>query len=512
MSLSKRTTTQDKAQLHSTWIERIGLPISYSVMIAQPLGLAVALLLLLETQRPSASFIPIGEIALASLSLLWWALFVEHISSARQWDKTIVTWLHVLGWFLMLLLAISAYLLPLLKGQDILDVMIAAILVTRFWRRGIYFARVGFEYGDLARSFNICLGCLLGLLLLTIPIPQAKGILTALEGILPLFFLSGIVSLSLARLSRIRTTRTVEGSQADPSLAWLLALTALGCLILVLVLIVNALFSFSSFEWLLNLMKPAWDAWGTFISWLLSGIIFLLTPFFHLLSFLIGLIRHTPAAQQPQQNIPPARPSFPNTQGSHALPPMLLTVGRWVFLALLVFLLLLIVRKSMQRWLRRDEEVLLEEERESMSARSVLRERWQEWWKQHTRHVPRSLEALDPTSIRARYRVLLGAVAAVDATLARQLDETPYEYEERLVRHLKEQEPREQEEAPERADPTRREMLHALTDAYSAERYGYAHIDDLQRTRITTWIPLLISYITGKTRRMGAQRPHRHVQ
>jgi hypothetical protein len=501
MSLSKRMAAPDKAQLPSTWIERVGLPISYSIMVAQPLGLLVALLMLLEAHIPTVSAIPIGQIAIASLSLLWWARFVEHLSFERRWGKIIVPWLHILGWFLVMLLAISLHLLPLLKGQDILDVIVATILVTRFWRRGIYFARVGIDYGDMATSFNICLGCLLGLLLLTILIPQAQSLLTALEGILPLFFLSGIVSLSLARLSRIRATRAADGSQADPSRAWLLALTALGSLILVLVLIVNALFSFNSFEWLLSLMKPLWDALGVLVNWLLYGVIFLLTPLFNLVSFIFGLIMHTPTSQQQQsQNPPPVRSSFPHTQASPALPPELLSVGRWVLLALLIFLLLLVVRRSVQRWLRRDEETLIEEERETMSARSILRERWDEWWKQRNRHAPQSLEALDPTSIRARYRVLLQGLAATDATLSRHLEETPREYEERLVQHLQAQELYEQGDL---IDSTSGEMLHTLTDVYSVERYGHARIDDLQRTRIAGWIPLLILYITGKPPRRG---------
>jgi hypothetical protein len=176
-----------------------------------------------------------------------------------------------------------------------------------------------------------------GVSVIAIPIPQAQGILAALQGVFPLFFLSGIVSLSLARLGRIRATHSPDGFQADPSRAWLLALTALGGVILVLVMLVNALFSFSSFEWLLGLLTPVWNALGTLIGWLLYGIIFLLTPLFNLASFLFGLLVHAPASQS-SQNVHPGKSPLQNPQGPHTLPPELITIGRWVFLALLFLL------------------------------------------------------------------------------------------------------------------------------------------------------------------------------
>src|SRR6266487_1500597 len=509
MSLSRRMMKPDTVRPRSTWIERVGLPIASSVMMAQPIGLAVALLMLLVARTPTASSIPIGQVALLLLGLLWWAMFVEHLSQRRRWQKSVVTLLHILGWLLALIITISPHLFPLLMGQDILDVIVALCLVTWFWRQGIHYARLGFNYGDLATAFKVSLGFLLVLLLIAVPIPQTQGILTALEGIFPLFFLSGIVSLSLARLGRIRATHGPDGFQADPSRAWLLALTALGGVILVLVMLVNAFFSFSSFEWLLRLLTPVWDALGMFIGWLLYGIIFLLTPLFNLLSFLFGLLSHAPASQQ-SQSVRPGRSPLQSPQGPHTLPPELVTIGRWVFLALLFLLVLLIVRKSVRRWSRNDEEKPIEEERETVDARSVFRERWQDWRDQHSRRSLRFLEALDPASLRARYRELLRAVAAADTTLARHPDETPHEYEERLVRHLNEQQPHEQDAASE-SRPTTPEMLREVTDAYTRERYGLEHVDDQQRTRIAAWIPSMILHITGKTTRTVPQRPRRRA-
>src|SRR6266487_3311123 len=355
MSLSRRMMKLDKARPRYTWIERVGLPVASSLMMAQPIGLAVALLMLLVARAPTASSIPIGQVALLLLGLLWWAMFVEHLSQRRRWQKSVVTLLHVLGWLLALIITMSPYLFPVLKGQDILDVVLAVILVTWLWRRGIHHARLGFEYGDLATTFKVSLGFLL-----------------------------------------------------------------------VLVMLVNAFFSFSSFEWLLRLLTPVWDALGMFIGWLLYGIIFLLTPLFNLLSFLFGLLSHAPASQQ-SQSVRPGRSPLQSPQGPHTLPPELVTIGRWVFLALLFLLVLLIVRKSVRRWSRNDEEKPIEEERETVDARSVFRERWQDWRDQHSRRSLRFLEALDPASLRARYRELLREVAAADTNLAGHPEERPNE-------------------------------------------------------------------------------------
>jgi hypothetical protein len=79
---------------------------------------------------------------------------------------------------------------------------------------------------------------------------------------------------------------------------------------------------------------------------------------------------------------------------------------------------------------RNDEEI--EEVREGLDARSLLGERWREWWhrRKQRRHALFPLEALDPTSARARYRELLQAMAATRSDLARLPAETPTEYED----------------------------------------------------------------------------------
>jgi hypothetical protein len=111
MSLSRHMMKPDAVRPRSTWIERVGLPVASSIMMAQPIGLAVAFLMLLVARTPTASSIPIGQTALLLLGLLWWAMVVEHLSQTRHWKKPVTTLLHILGWLLALMIAVSPHLL-----------------------------------------------------------------------------------------------------------------------------------------------------------------------------------------------------------------------------------------------------------------------------------------------------------------------------------------------------------------------------------------------------------------
>lgn len=119
---------------------------------------------------------------------------------------------------------------------------------------------------------------------------------------------------------------------------------------------------------------------------------------------------------------------------SHTFPPELLTIGRWVFLALVLLVTILIVRASLRRWLVRGSDEGIAEEREALDGRSLLGQHWRDWWERRRKRANRTmaLEPLDPTSARARYRKMLQAVAAAKEDLARRPAETPAEYEARL--------------------------------------------------------------------------------
>src|SRR5207253_6240434 len=136
-----------------------------------------------------------------------------------------------------------------------------------------------------------------------------------------------------------------------------------------------------------------------------------------------------------QQNTGPPKSPFLQPWSERNIPPEILAIGRWVFLALILIIALLVVRASLQRWRARSDDEGIEEVREGLDARSLLSERWREWWNRRRRRrnaVP-PLELLDSTSARARYRELLQALAASKDELARAPAETPAEYEARLL-------------------------------------------------------------------------------
>ena len=201
-----------------TLIERFGLPIAVSSMEAQPLGLAGVLILFLFTRTFAVSELTPLSIAILMLGLLWWAMGVEALLlKGRVRKREHLLALRVLGYVGALAIFVGPQGGGLLSGETLPGVVMTLAVVTWLWRRTMLRARRGFEYGQLALSFKISFGVLLGILLVALTLPQGNLLLTMLEGSLIVFFLSGLVTLSLSRLALLRHTRRPDGSQADPT-------------------------------------------------------------------------------------------------------------------------------------------------------------------------------------------------------------------------------------------------------------------------------------------------------
>ena len=242
-SAMKDTRTSAEVQRASTWIERFALPLTVSVMEAQPIAMLIALLTVLVAGPHATPPIGAGEIALVALGLLWWAMMVEGIARRRSIGRQAI-WLYILGWFLALIAVVGPYLPSVVRGENIFAILLGAVLVTWLWRRGMRRAQIGFEYGELATSFKVGFGVLLGVLLIAIVFPELQALRIALANSLPVFFLSGLVSLSLVRLGAIRNThRALDSSmQADPTRSWLLALALFGVTLIAIVLVIESAF------------------------------------------------------------------------------------------------------------------------------------------------------------------------------------------------------------------------------------------------------------------------------
>lgn len=486
-----------------TWIERFALPIAVSAMEAQPIALVIALLTMLITKNLTHTSLDAGSITLIALGLLWWAMIVEPIkrnTAMRTW----VTWLHTFGWLVALLVVEEPLFPTLVKGENIFPILLDTIFITWLWRRSIPRAQVGFEYGPLATSFKVSFGIVLAILLITIFFtgPELRALRSGLASTLPVFFLSGLVGLSLARLGALRhTRRSLHGVQADPTRSWLFALTIFCLSLIIIVIVVEAVFSFDSFELIMTTLTPLWNALGTLVYWTLYGLIFLVSPIFYLISFLVGLLTHGASSPyQPPTVLKPSR--ILQAWQPQTLSPEVVTIARWIFLALAAIVALLVVRASLHRWhLRRNDEEEIEEVREGLDARTVMGKRWQEWWKRRghwRKSISPPLEPLEPASARARYREMLQAIAVEKAILARKPAETPVEYEARLREHLKAETSVLQLLAGDDGVPTDTVILDELTRAYIRERYGNKRTDQHKRMQLQVWVPRFIERLTGK--------------
>jgi hypothetical protein len=507
-----------EARRASTWIERFALPLAVCVMEAQPLGIVVALGTLMVARTIAAAPLSAAGIALLALGLLWWAMCVEQHHLRQRVNAThAVTALHLAGWLAALALLVGPVLPALLQGHGLATALIDAVLITWLWRSGMTRARSGFEYAPLARSFQVSFGILLGVMLvaLILPAPQGPSLLTALLGSLPIFFLSGLIALSLARLGSIRHARRQDGSQADPTRIWLLALTLLGCALLALVLVLETVFSFARFELVLSTLTPLWNGLDTLVSWILYGIILVVfTPIYDAIAFVVGLLAHLGNPHHQQQPVRISMPHFKPPQNPQAIAPETLIIGRWLFVALVCLVLLFVVRAGLRRWRQMGQHEQLEEQREQLDARTLLRERWQQWWDRQKRssRAASHHEPLDPTSARARYRQLLQGLAAAQHDLARLPTETPTEYEARLLTHLTSTIQNGQDERTVHNEPAEdADLLAELTHAYILERYGGQPADEQTRQQMPTWVRRLLTHLTGRTP-TGERQKRRQAQ
>src|SRR5260370_21973203 len=120
------------------------------------------------------------------------------------------------------------------------------------------------------------------------------------------------------------------------------------------------------------MLTPLWNALGTLVGWIVYGIIFLLSPLFYLISFLVGLLTHHASSKPQQQNIGPPKSPFLQPWSARSIPPEILTLGRWVLLALILIITVLVVRARLRRWLAMSLNEDIEEVRQVVDARPLF--------------------------------------------------------------------------------------------------------------------------------------------
>jgi hypothetical protein len=107
------------------------------------------------------------------------------------------------------------------------------------------------------------------------------------------------------------------------------------------------------------------------------------------------------------------------------------------------------------------------------------------------------MEKLDPTSIRARYREFLQAMARQGNDMQRKIDETPSEYQYRLLEFA-----RKHYHGHEDDEQASSMFLADLTQAYNRERYGGENgewsIDAQHRETLLSYLPQFTRHLAPK--------------
>lgn len=456
------------------------MPLAASIMETQPVSLVWLAASLLFIRQSQSLPLEAGSITLLMLGLYWWARLVKRITRVRAW-KPLPQLLSLLGLLLALTAVIGTHSAFL---YNIPALLLTGGLILWFWQRAISRAQAGFDAEKLLVSFRVGFLTLIAILCLAVLnfLPAQAAILNALVPALPLYFLSGLITLSFPHLivvskgERARgSVRARQGSRGQAAFSstriWFILMLSL-CLAILVAAIALEFVAFqslvSAFTIIWNVVSAPLNAISAFITWLLS------------------LSRSTPVHRSL---------CVPNTPGckvlSTPLPAPQAYTNPVLVAAVLIGLLLVLVAivitalRNLSLAYRTEDEL-----REGISLRAFLKARRQR--RQRERKAAFELETLEPNSARMRYREFLQAMAHRKDDLARRPDETPTEYQARLslaLRHAQHA-----QHNPARRDDASTEIaiLAELTRAYMPERYGEKHSDNRQRTYLRVQVPLLI--------------------
>ena len=420
-------------------------------------------------------------IILLILGLRWWAMGVQ---ARRGMSEQNARLLRVLGLLLAGGLVVGT---PLLLVRTILSVILSSALVLWFWWRGMRQATAQFDDNSLMNTFRVGFGVLLVVLLFSVFYLDAtySVLFTALAAAIPIFFLSGLLALSFTRIALIQreTARYAPDSpQTASTRNWLLALTLSG---LGVVLAVLALETFS-FHAVVALVGLLLYVMSIVLTWLVTLIAYVLTPVFYSLVWLFALLQHffNSGHSFVAPTYPPQRS---NSSRPQDFPPEAIAAGRFILLLLVLIALFFVVRIILRRVRGTHKEDDVEEIREGLSLRSIVRQRREARQKLPQASTP-SLEVLDVDSARAHYRELLQAIAVNNPTIMRQADEL--EYRTRLLTSIQ------QSTLQEERMPSEQEILDILTDYYALERYGGRQLKPIQKNYLHMWVPRLIARLT----------------
>jgi hypothetical protein len=347
---------------------------------------------------------------------------------------------------------------------------LVALTIYSCWR-GIKLAQTTVEPGSVFRRSWAGLLVLLAAILLRAGLEShgrnADDVVLVL--LIPIFLSLALFTHALARITFIRHEHPfgLEGSVTTQERATLSIITGVGLALLVITLLSIAVFTptfFASFQPLWSFFSSAYDLLVRAFSQL---VVWILTPVYWLLSwwsshFSVGRlnIRPTTGIRPPDRRLlPPASASPGVLLAAKILLPLLI-------LLLLGLLVYLAVRR--RRRLRIALSLKGGDIHESVWSWQLFLSQLQAFWRGLLQHLfPRHASSdgehpvLTPTdetpavrTIREMYRALLQKAASRGHR--RKRDETPYEFEQRVLLH----------------EPGSEPQLGLLTEAYVLARYG----------------------------------------
>ncbi|MBI2918366.1 MAG: DUF4129 domain-containing protein [Chloroflexi bacterium] len=344
--------------------------------------------------------------------------------------------------------------------------------------RGMSVGREAPAFDTLYRRFMVGLAGVVALLLVsaaTAPTGQFRSVVAVSGPYVALYFIVGLLALALANFQSIRAGLAQQAEASELFTRQWLSL-AVGAIlgIVALAIAIAGAFSFDLLALLLHPLSVAADrlltAFIYLVAYPLGVLAAALIYAWRALTRLLGLGHDV----SPERFTPPDLEELRQVaegQAPSAIPPWVFPALKWGLLALIVALVVLalarvLLRYSRGRW---DEDV--EEVHESLGAwdafkhdlASLLTRLWRRFKRQRAGAAPAAVvpeAAADPEgqgrlfAAREIYQALLWE--GRQAGLARGPWETPHEYRERLRGLM----------------ASGAEGLDAITEAYSAERYG----------------------------------------
>ena len=472
-------------------------------METQPIAIALLLLVPNVFGRDS-SYPDAASVTFLLLFLHWWSMGTRYVFERRGISPGLFTLYDILG----ILVALGAVLVTHLDGIADPTFLFVTLAVTGWsWKRGADRTRTGLNEEQLITTFKVGFITLLVVLVFALLALFASlpGLANALLRGLPIFFLMGMITLSFARIGIVKReqARQAGGRRREKMGSWLAALTTTW---IVLVAVSIALESLP-LETIKELLSPLWYVLGLLALGIAYALDFLATLSTNALALIIALLV---LLFHPQNNRaqPPAVHAAQAIHTSQESGTLLFFLR--ILLVVLIIIATILITRFLQKRRRGGQDNALDEEeelREGLDINQILRARREE---RRQRQQAFPLAALDSDSMRARYRDFLASMAARGEDFTRHPEETPAEYQRRIL-HAARNIP-----APgDTETPVDSTILDTLTRAYSLERYGGRQAHSEQHTFLHRWLPHLVQRfsehftskpITSETKRTSIQR------